>query len=202
MVSGSRRVLGFTLIELMVTLAVILVLAMLALPSFRSFQQRSALRGAAEQTVSFWNQARFEAAKRNAMVKVGVKVSGSNFCLGATTTTNAADTTSCDCLTANQCNVAIFPVIGGQSEWNGVTYLVASGTTPTLGGGNAVAVIEPMRTALATSSQAGLITLMAPTGSKSYRMNVKFDAFGRAVPCESNLSPDKMSDFNNRRCDP
>jgi type IV fimbrial biogenesis protein FimT len=202
MVSASHRVLGFTLIELVVTLAVILILAMLALPSFRSFQQRSALRGAVEQTVGFWNQARFEAAKRNAMVKVGVKVSGSNFCLGATTTTNAADTTPCDCLTANSCNVAIFPVVGDQSEWNGVKYLAVSGTTPTLGSGNAVAVIEPMRTALATSSQKGVITLLGPSGSKSYRLNVNFDSFGRAQPCESNLAVDKMSDFNTRRCNP
>src|SRR5436190_5096275 len=62
------RVRGFTLIELMITLAVIVVLLLIAVPSFQSFRQRAALRGGAEQAMSLWQQARFEAAKRNSYV--------------------------------------------------------------------------------------------------------------------------------------
>src|SRR5690348_1661960 len=76
---GARRVRGFTLIELMTTILVIVVLLILATPSFISFRQRSALRGAGEQVFSLWNQARLEAAKRNQLVKFVVKSSGTDF---------------------------------------------------------------------------------------------------------------------------
>jgi prepilin-type N-terminal cleavage/methylation domain-containing protein len=208
MTSASHRSSGFTLIELMVTLAVILILAMLALPSFNSFQQRSALRGSAEQVMSLWNQARFEAAKRNQMVKFGIKTSGSNFCVGLATTTTTNDTTPCDCFTANACDVAGFPAppatsFDTQSEWRNVTFITASGTTPTLGGtNNSVAVIEPKRTFLAATGEAGVLSFKGPSGSKSYRLNMIVNDFGKAVLCESKLTVDKMSDYEARRCDP
>ena len=209
MAFAFHRNLGFTLIELMVTLAVVVILAMLALPSFNSFQQRSVLRGSTEQVMSFWNQARFEAAKRNKMVKVGVKTSGVNFCLGAAETTNESDTSPCNCFIANDCNVAGFPApptlltFDTQSEWRGVTFVTASGSTPTLGGMNeAVAVIEPKRTSLAAPGQRGVLTFLGPSGSKSYRVNLLIDDFGKAVLCESKLTVDRMSDYSTRRCNP
>jgi prepilin-type N-terminal cleavage/methylation domain-containing protein len=208
--SARNTKLGFTLIELMVTLAVVIVLLLLALPSFRTFQQRSALRGAAEQSVQFWNQMRLESAKRNQMVKFGIVQSGSNFCLGAAqltateiTTVNGgtALTVPCDCFTAGACDVAVFPA--DQSEWKGATYRVVSGT-PTLGAGNAVVVIEPKRTSLMPSSpsQAGVISFDGPARGKAYRLNMRIDEFGRALLCESASATDKMSDYASRRCSP
>lgn len=196
MASVTRRILGFTLIEMMVVLAVAVVLLLLAVPSFRAFQQRSALRGGAEQALSFWNQARFEAAKRNKMVKVVVVGSGENFCLGAAETTTVNDDTTCDCLTAGACNVASFPA--DQDEWRDVTL---SGT-PTLGTTNPVAVIEPKRTSLATPSQAGTITFAGPPGSNSYKLNLRVDELGRAMVCESTSATHKMSDYTDKRCAP
>ena len=192
----------------MITLAVLVILTLLALPSFNSFQQRSVLRGSAEQVMSFWNQARFEAAKRNQMVKVGIKTSGANFCLGAATTTNASDTTPCNCFNAGACDVSGFPAppvtaFDTQSEWRGVTFVTTSGITPTLGGANqAVAVIEPKRASLAAPGEAGVLTFLGPPGSKSYRLNLFIDDFGKALLCESNLAVDRMSDYTSRRCDP
>lgn len=200
-----RRIHGFTLIELMVTVAVITVIGILALPSFSSFRQRAALRAGSEQVVSFWNQARFEAAKRNQMVKVGVNVSGANFCLGAATTTDTADNTPCDCFTANACDVAGYPAPGAanQAEWKGVTFLVDAGVTPSLGGvDNRVAVIEPKRGGLTEAGDVGALTFVGPNGSKDYKLNFIVDQFGRANLCESNLAADNMSDYNGRECDP
>ena len=205
---AMRRRFGFTLIELMVVLAVIVVMTLLALPSFNSFRQRSALRGASEQVASIWNLARFEAAKRNEMVKVGVNTSGSNFCLGAATTVDPDDDTPCDCFTANLCNVSAFPApptvaFDTQAEWRGVTFVVASGTTPTLGGTDQkVAVIEPKRGGLANALQAGVLTFSVPSGGKSYKLNMSIDRFGRAVLCESASATAKMSDYANRSCAP
>src|SRR5688572_17100840 len=92
MTRSSHRQSGFTLIELMVTLAVLFILVSMAVPSFSGMRQRAAIRGAADQTLSFWNEARFEAVKRNKLVKFGVATGpGGAFCLGAATTNDETD---------------------------------------------------------------------------------------------------------------
>ena len=195
-----RRASGFTLIELMVTLTVVFVLALVAVPSFMAVRQRAALRGAGDQALSLWNQARFEAAKRNVLVKVGVHGSGADFCLGAATTTDKSDTTPCDCssgtVTTNACDIARFPA--DQDEWRQVTL---SGT-PTLGNDNGVAVIDPNFTSLADPTAAGTVSLAGPPGRISYKLNLHVDALGRAVLCESTADANPMSDYIDRRCSP
>jgi prepilin-type N-terminal cleavage/methylation domain-containing protein len=199
-------VLGFTMVELMITLTVVVIIAMIAVPSFISFRQRSALRTGAEQAQSFWNQARFEAAKRNSLVKVGVFVDGDKYCLGATTTTITATDNDepCDCSAAGGCNVASFPAVDPTSgelqmgQWQGVTLE----GTPTLGSDTGVAVVESRRTALIDPAMEGTITFAAPEGANDYRLNLFIDRQGRAVLCQSNSAPDKMSDYLHRDCDP
>ncbi|OGT55970.1 MAG: hypothetical protein A3E01_14525 [Gammaproteobacteria bacterium RIFCSPHIGHO2_12_FULL_63_22] len=202
----DRRHRGFTVIELMVTVAVMLVLIAIAQPSFESLRQRTAIRTAGEHLASFWNQARLEAAKRNQLVKVGVvqSSSGGVFCLGAATTTDPADTTPCDCTAAapssDVCNVARFPA--DQSDWNRVTL---AGIT--LGGGTNLTdiepvVIEPKRTNLIVPGDDGTITLASPAGRWNYRLNLSVDRFGRAMLCESTSASDHLSDYGTRQCGP
>ena len=203
---------GFTLIELAVTILVIFVLMLLALPSFEALRQRSAVRGADDQLLSFWMLARREAVKRNSLVKVSVSQtnSGAQFCLGAATTTNAADTTPCDCTVAapgsNVCNVARFPadMAAGQSEWNRVTLggvTLGASNWPTV---TAIkpAIIEPKRTTLTASTMAGAITIIGPPGRNSYKMNLLVDQFGRAVICDSSSATHHLPEFTDRRCLP
>jgi prepilin-type N-terminal cleavage/methylation domain-containing protein len=199
---------GFTLLELMVTVAVILLLAILAVPSFQMQRQRAALRGAADQTLNFWNQARMEALKRNSMVKVGFRQSnsGQTFCMGAATTTNSADTTSCDCTSASPgsdvCDVARYPA--DNADWNQVSL-----TGMTLGGGTNLSdmepvVIDPKRLALAIPADDGTVTLTGPSGRRTYKLNLAVDRFGRGYLCQSSSAPDSMSDYTNtnRVCSP
>lgn len=195
---------GFTLIEMMVTLAVIVVLLLVAIPSFRSFQQRAAIRSASEGVLGFWNQARLEAARRNSMVKVGVKVTGSTFCLGAQTTTLGTDQTLCDCFTANACDVAAYP--GNQQQWSGSTLSkVTLGTSdwPTVAT-NKTAVIEPNRSMLTETGDAGVIQIASPSGPRAYLLNLQVDALGRAQLCQSTSVgvANSMSDYGQRRCAP
>lgn len=210
MAERIRPIKGFTLIELAVTLTVALILMMLALPSFEAMRQRAAVRGAANQLLSFWSQARLEAVKRNAMVKVGViqTNSGAQFCLGAATTTVTSDASPCDCTVAapadatTTCDVARFPadMVASQAEWNRVTL---SGVT--LGGGTLIttiypAVIEPKRTTLTESGDDGTITLLGPPGHFSYKMNLSVDKFGRALICESTSSTHDLPDYADKKC--
>lgn len=199
---------GFTLIEMMVTLAVIVVLLLLALPSFQATRQRAALRGASEHLVSFWNQGRLEAAKRNRLVKIGVVQSGSGatFCLGAATTTDPNDTSPCDCTSAapatlsDTCDVARFPSDNG--EWSGSTLTgVTIGTSnwPTVAAIKPV-VIEPKRTTLTSTASAGTISLAGPPGPRAYQLRMNVDSMGRALLCEPTGAQAKLSDFGGRQC--
>ena len=196
----SRHSRGFTIIELMVSVAVMLVLLAIAQPSFESMRQRAAIRGAGERALGLWNQARLESAKRNELVKVGVVSSGGNLCLGAATTADRADDEACDCMetdtaAATYCNVARFP--GDQDEWRQVTLA----GTPSLGSDlDGLAIIEPKRTNLTDASAAGAMTLAGPPGRWSYRLNLSVDRFGRAMLCESTAAVDHLSDYGTRQC--
>lgn len=194
---------GFTLIELMVAVAVLAVLAVLAIPPFLEFRQRSALRGAADQVSVFWGQARFEALRRDALVKVAFRSSNGNFCIGAEpadATTAGADNTVCDCFTAGACSIASYP--SSQNEWNGVR--VAS--NPTIGDGDGssadgVVVIDPKRAGLTQTADEGRILLRGPAnGPMDYRLDVVIDRNGRAFQCEPTAAPSKLPDYTSRRC--
>ena len=187
---------GFTLLELMVTIALLSVLLVIAVPSFTEFRQRAAIRGAADQVATFWGDARFEALRRNQFVKVGFRTSGTTFCLGAATTATADDDTTCNCFTAGACNVSAYP--SNQSEWRGIT--VASATT--LGDDDGgVIVINPKRGNVTETGDVGRIFLGMPTSTNAnYRLSIDFDRNGRAVICEPAAAANKLPQFTNRRC--
>jgi prepilin-type N-terminal cleavage/methylation domain-containing protein len=180
---------GFTLIELMVVVAVLAIGLMVAIPSFNETRQRSALRGAADQVVSFWANARFEALKRNQPIKVGLVKSGDSFCMGAAIADDVGDNEACDCFTANACDVATYPA--SQSEWRRVR-------APEVGNndGDAI-VINPKRGAV---DDDGLWALRAPSGGPDYQLDVHISVFGRAVTCEPSSAGSKIPQFSNRRC--
>ena len=206
---GQSNARGFTLIELMVTLAVLSVLMVLAVPTFSDFRQRAVIRGAADQVVSFWGDARFEALRRNQFVKVGVvRDSAKGICLGAATTTLPGDETPCDCFTAAACNVSQYPQ--NQSEWRGVRMPSEPTLGNTAGALKHVAVIDPKRaniTNMDTSNvnfadDTGQIPLQSPPGSSlDFRLSVNIDRNGRAVICEPSAAPSKLSQYADRRCD-
>jgi type II secretory pathway pseudopilin PulG len=200
MAFGRRRIGGFTLVEMMISIAVVIVLLLIAVPSFIALRQRTTLGGAGDQVLSLWNQGRMEAAKRNERVKFGINTSGATFCIGLATTTSNTDSTPCNCFnpaaTTNQCNVGMFPL--NQEEWKGVTL---SGT-PTLGQNTGVVVIEPKRTSLTELADSGAVTLAGPPGQASYLLNLRVDPLGRAVLCESTSAGDSMPAYTERRCGP
>lgn len=196
------RSLGFTLVELLTTLSVLSILAVIAVPSFSQMRQRAAIRGAADDTLAFFQNARFESIKRNRLVKVGVRSEADgSFCLGAATTDDPADTTVCDCRSAapasNACDVSRFPE--DQGEWRGVTLASA-----TLGGGTGSVrrpiVIEPMRTILTEAADAGTLSLAGPTGPAAYELRLSVDRLGRGRLCESLDAADRLPDYASRRC--
>jgi len=67
---------GFTLIELMVVLAILGIVALLAAPSFNTFLARSKLRGAAHETLADLQYARSESVQKNQVFRVEFSSTG------------------------------------------------------------------------------------------------------------------------------
>lgn len=71
--ANAGRAAGFTLIELMVTLAISAVLMVLAMPSYRSWVQGAKIKTAAESVLTALTRARAEAVRRNAPVSLSIQ---------------------------------------------------------------------------------------------------------------------------------
>lgn len=119
---------GFTLIELMVSLAVLAIFATLAAPSFSNLIEKSRLRGATDDVVNLLNTARANAVKLQR--DVNVSVSGtSTWCAGAASAADPANpgdpvpaATACDCTaTTATCLVDGNKALVNSATYSGVT---------------------------------------------------------------------------------
>jgi type IV fimbrial biogenesis protein FimT len=93
-----RRVAGLTLLELAITLAVLVVLGALALPSLGARMEHHRLRGAAEALAADITEARFEAARRGQALHL-LAIPGPAWCWAITTAPG------CDCSQAQICQL-------------------------------------------------------------------------------------------------
>jgi len=96
---------GFTLVELMVTLAVATILLVLATPSFVDMIDKSRLKGVVDNSVDFIKDARAESVKHNRNVSVAFGGTLTAWCVGAKAAGESGVTagdlipavTACDC---------------------------------------------------------------------------------------------------------
>ena len=71
----ANQATGFTLIELMVTIAVLAIMLFIALPNFAVWMQNTQIRTAGEAVLNGMQLARAEAIRRNVSVELGMDVS-------------------------------------------------------------------------------------------------------------------------------
>jgi type IV fimbrial biogenesis protein FimT len=109
---SKYRTNGFTLIELIVTIAVLAIILAIAVPSFQDFFERGRLKGASDGIVALVSTARGEAVKSGRNVTVSFKdIASGGWCVGASQDLTPAsgdplpDISSCDCNVSNQCLV-------------------------------------------------------------------------------------------------
>jgi type IV fimbrial biogenesis protein FimT len=179
----AKWVLGFTMIELMVTLAVLAILLVAAVPSFTDFFDKNRVRGAADGVISLIGNARAEAVKTDLDVNIAfTKSSATAWCVGANAATPptggapADDADACDCTDAAAC------IVGGQRSAIGVGAYpdVAIGTIPgSFAFDSKLGVVTP----LATNS----VTLTSPRGK--YDIKVEVNALGQARLCVPSGKP-------------
>jgi len=155
---------GFTIVELLVVLAIVTILAITAVPSFITYLQTSRLTSASQNLYYALQYARTEALKRNATVYVSFQT-GSSWCYGI----NAGAT--CSCNVANSCG------LGSTSA------PAASQLTLTASGLASGAVhFEPNHGA------AGATSTITLTDAQGIAMSVKVRVLGSLLLCSAQVS--------------
>jgi type II secretion system protein H len=92
-----KRINGFTLIEMMVVLAILGIVMSIAVPSYLDLIDKQRLKEATESFYSTLQSARSLAKTRSEKIYIDVDTSSSNWCLGVNTAAacNCTNTTAC-----------------------------------------------------------------------------------------------------------
>lgn len=189
----ARKEGGFTLIELVVTMVVLVILAMAAQPSLRDFFDRYRLRGAGDAVVSVISNARAEAVKTNLDVAVAFSGTGTNWCLGADAAAaptggnpaseivTAADADAAKCTCTDPTSTTECRVSGQRSavEVGAFPNVAISNVPAAFGLDNKLGTTVPLGTPA--------VTLTSPSGT--YDVNVQMNALGQARLCTPSGRP-------------
>lgn len=127
---------GFTLIEMMVVLAVLAIIVTTAVPGMGNFLDSNKLRGATSQFYSDMQYARSESIKRNVNVSVSVTSNGdTSWCYGISINTG------CDCTITDPTNInaCVLPQsgedilkVGSSADFTGIRLISPSGSNQTV----------------------------------------------------------------------
>jgi type IV fimbrial biogenesis protein FimT len=153
---------GFTLLELMITVAIIVIITAIALPSFRSMIKNAQTRNAAEAITNGLQKARAEAVARNANVEFvlgaasswQVKLPGSTVIESRVSGEGSADTAATAVATT-----ATFNSFGGVVANADGSAILAQVDLATAGG------TQPLRVTLGVGGNARMCDPNLTTGS-------------------------------------
>lgn len=187
---------GFTLIELMVTIAVLAILIAVAVPAFSDFMEKGRLRGGADAISSQFALARAEAMRSDRNVTLAIKGEGGTWCSGARQYTatgilglvDASGAQACDCSTKPaECLVAGNQSVVDAKSFAGISLLDSDGIDFEFDRktGSLVDLTKQTLKLRSTShpDRFGLDVVTTPMGHARTCIPSGFAAFGGYRPC-------------------
>jgi type IV fimbrial biogenesis protein FimT len=177
-----RRMQGFTLVELMITLAVLAVLLVAATPSFVDFFDKYRLRGAVDDAISVIANARASSVKGNRDVSVafgggtgdGAWCVGANQALAPTGGNPTPAAGACDCTVAAECLVEGRRLAIDVGRHGNVSIAPANG---------AFTFNSRLGTAVAAGAIAAPATVTFTSPSDRYDLRLVVSALGQSRMC-------------------
>ena len=169
---NKKKSLGFTLTELLITIAIIGVIASMAVPSFQSVIERNRLKEAVESLKSDLMFTRTESIKRSTNLNLSIDINGSSWCYGIdidNDTNNTNANAACDCTTPGSC--AIKTVDGSQFQGTtlpagtdvNITFFFRRGSASN----NGATINTTNYSARARTSDLGRVSVCSPDSSKA-----------------------------------
>ncbi len=165
----TARMLGFSLIELMITIVIFSIAMAYGIPGYRTWTQNTQIRNAAESIQNGMMRARAEAVKRNTSVAFEIKGADSSWIVRvASAPTQACNVTGLDrlpttldvrCANEGSRNVGSTVTPGGATVVTFNNFGLVVDTVDT------ITQIELKSTALDTTARTLLITVNKPSGS-------------------------------------
>lgn len=119
-----QRSCGVTLIELLIGLAVLSLLLMLAMPTYRAWIQNTRIRSTAEALLNGMQLARTEAVRRNHMVELRISA-GSSWTIGDVNTAAQLYSRS-DREGSETASIAVLPAGSATVTFNGMGWVTAN----------------------------------------------------------------------------
>ena len=182
---GISLSIGFTVIELLVAVAVTAVIMALALPSYRSVLEKRQVTSTAEQLSAFLSSAKVLAVEHNQFVAVKYQSTGGSWCFGMRADDTPAATCDCaetDVTAANACAVDNALRVLQASDLN-YPQVLSNATI----GDDGTLVFDPIR---GLTRDAEVATLELLSDDSRYALNVEISVTGRVKIC-SNKDADK-----------
>ena len=170
---------GFTVIELLIAVAVLAILMSLALPSYRTIIEKRQVTSGAEQFTAFLSAAQSESVKRNQFVAVNYNWNGGAWCLGMTAGDD--DSVDCDCTTASSCSLDGTEKVLSAAGLDKTNILDSA----TVGGEDTdgTIVFDPVR-GLLVDGETAEFRLISPD-QNMYALNIDMRPTGRLQICSS-----------------
>ena len=162
---------GFTLVELMLSLAILGIIASVAVPSFTNMINNEHVIGATERIYQELLYARSEAVKQNTKINLSLRT-GSTWCFGVT------DSGTCNC-NSNNCKVNNVLKKFTKDDYSNTSLTFS----PSLDG----AAFEPTKGFIELSGAGGIAsTTITVTGVNSQSATITVNQFGRLSICAAN----------------
>jgi len=168
--------LGFTLVELMIVVAIIGIVSTIAVPSFQDTLERNRLKEALESLKSDLMFAKTEAIKQSKNIRVSLEQSGSSWCYGIYDATATCDAYSCATGAGTAVAACKIKLING-AQFKGISLNTATNTS--------------------FGFRRGTATNIGPElSSDNYEMKVVVSGKGRVRICHITGSSDGLPGYN------
>ena len=175
--NGFSNKLGFTVIELMVAVAVIAIITSLAFPSYRAMIEKRQVTSGAEQVAAFLSAVQIESVMRNENMTVSYHHNSgdaADWCVGLTAGATPCDCTETDASASDYCAVDAVPrlLVASDLTYPGVMDSIT---------GNDSFTFDPVRGVLLDPSDVVEMELLSTGGN--FALNVEVGPTGRVRIC-------------------
>jgi len=162
---------GFTLVELLVIIALMGIALMIATPNFSEFFAKQKLRGLGGELLFFTKLAKAEAAKKSSETYlVFNKTDTTNWCIGLSE--DATTDPACDCTTVDSCMVDGIERVISSADYTNVSFDTNTFTNDTV-------AISPYK----GRSLAGTATFSITIDGETKDLSLKRSSMGRDRIC-------------------